>query len=770
MKKTEILAPVGTIENLEAAVIAGADAVYLAGKNFGARSFAENFTKEQLVEVIDYCHMRDVSVYITVNTLIKEDELLDVLEYVDFLYTNGADAVIVQDIGLASLLLKRYPDLAIHASTQMTAHSLEDVKFLQEVGFKRVILSREVSIDEIKEIKSQTTVELEVFVHGALCVSYSGQCLMSSLIGGRSGNRGKCAQPCRKLYTLKNEDDEYTKEGYLLSLKDLSVAEEIDQLKALGIASLKIEGRMKSKNYVYSVVSTYKNKESNHDLSKVFNRYLTKGFLFDTPIEEMSSENTPGHKGSYLGKVVSVGTSSIDIRLEDDLIVQDEIQIRRNQRSVGARVEDIMKDSRIVDVGKKGELVTIKFTKKAYVDEEIYKTYDVAYNKGIDLEMNDKNIKIPLALDVLVEIGKKPILTLVDNHNTKVQVSIDFVTEKAAKRPVSEEQLIENLSKLGSTPYTVDSINVACDEDIFLPISRINELRRVAIEALNQQRTKWYKNRESKSVVKADEIFNDYNQSRDSKKLFVSVDNLEHLAVVINYPIDGIYYRDLNTFEEAKKIAVDQNIYLSLNTITDTKAYEGFSSLKNEKIQVKNVGQINYFKDSTLNGGFPLNVYNSCAANFYFKKGLKQMTLSPELTFDEISAMAPKCDGSLEAIIYGKIPVMTTKYNFVGDEKGLSLEDKFNDVFDLNPVHPSLLEVLDANTIFLLDQYRDLMASAIDVYTLYFTNEKAGLVEDVIKSHIKLKNEVIDKEFIVTRDRCKESLKVSKGHFFTGVE
>jgi len=769
MNQTEILAPVGNIENLEAAVLAGADAVYLAGKNFGARSFAENFTKEQLIDVIEYCHLRDVSVYITVNTLIKEDELLEVMKYIDFLYINGVDALIVQDIGLASIILEQYPDLDLHASTQMTAHSLEDVKFLETMGFKRVILSREVSIEEIKKIKNNTTVALEVFVHGALCVSYSGQCLMSSLIGGRSGNRGKCAQPCRKLYQLKDKDD-YKKEGYLLSLKDLSVQEEIEALKAVGITSLKIEGRMKSKNYVYSVVSTYKNNSDQYELSKVFNRYLTKGFLFDTSIKDISSEDTPGHKGSYLGTVESVDTSTIDILLADDLTLQDEIQIRRNQRSVGARIEKINKKGRNVDSAKKGDRVTVKFTKKAYVGEEIYKTYDVAYNKSIDLEMNDKNIKIPLSLEVTVKIGKKPVLSIVDNHNNQVETVTDFVIEKAAKRPVSKEQIIEHISKLGSTPYSVGSIEVTCDDEVFLPISRINELRRIAIEQLNEQRKKWYNNRKSNPLTNTDELFSVTGKTKDSKQLFVSVDNLDHLAVVINDDVDGIYYRDLATFEEAKKFAAGENIYLSLNTITDTTAYESFDAYAEEKIQVKNVGQLGYFKKNTITGGFPLNVYNSVAANFYYEKGLKQITVSPELTLDEINDMSTKCESSLEAIIYGKIPVMTTKYNIAGEEKNLSLEDRFNDVFDLNPVNSNLLEVLDANTIFLLDHYRDLMASNIDVYSLYFTNETIGVVKDVLDSHIKLKDENIDKEFIVARDRCKESLSISKGHFYTGVE
>jgi len=769
MNQTEILAPVGSTENLEAAVLAGADAVYLAGKNFGARSFAENFTREQLIEVIKYCHIRDVSVYITVNTLIKENEILEVMKYIDFLYINGVDALIVQDIGLASIILKRYPDLDLHASTQMTAHSLEDVRFLETMGFKRVILSREVSIEEIRKIKNNTNIELEVFVHGALCVSYSGQCLMSSLIGGRSGNRGKCAQPCRKLYQLKDKDD-YKKEGYLLSLKDLSVQEEIHALKALGITSLKIEGRMKSKNYVYSVVSTYKNNSDEYELSKVFNRYLTKGFLFDTPTEDMSSEDTPGHKGSYLGTVESVDTSSIDILLADDLMLQDEIQIRRDQRSVGARIEKINKKGRTVDFAKKGNLVTIKFTKQAYVGEEIYKTYDVAYNKAIDLEMNEKNIKIPLSLEVTVKIGEKPMLSIVDNHNNHVETVTDFVIEKAAKRPVSKEQIIEHISKLGSTPYSVGSIKVICDDEVFLPISRINELRRIAVDQLNEQRKKWYNNRQSNLMTNVEKLFNGRASTKSSKELFVSVDNLDHLAIVINDDVDGIYYRDLETFEKAKAFAAGENIYLSLDTITDTAFYESFEVNVDEKIQVKNVGQIGYFKKNTLTGGFPLNVYNSIAANFYNSKGINQITVSPELTLDEINDLATKFESKIEAIIYGKIPVMTTKYNIAGEEKNLSLEDRFNDVFDLNPVNSNLLEVLDANTIFLLDHYRDLMTSNIDVYSLYFTNETMGVVKDVLDSHIKLKNEDIDKEFIVARDRCKEVLNVSKGHFYTGVE
>ena len=262
----EILAPVGSFEVLESAIAAGCDAVYLAGLNYGARAYATNFDSQNLIKAIRYAHSYGVKVYVTVNTLLFEDEIKDAIEFINFLYENDCDAVIIQDLGLASLIHSNFPSFDMHASTQINAQTLEDVKVLKDLGFKRVIMGREASLDEIKRIKENIDIEIEVFIHGALCMSYSGNCLFSSFEGGRSGNRGRCAQPCRKEYKFQN------KKGYFLSPKDLCTIDEINEI-AKYVDSLKIEGRMKSASYVYEVVKSYKealNKNINLDHVSLF--------------------------------------------------------------------------------------------------------------------------------------------------------------------------------------------------------------------------------------------------------------------------------------------------------------------------------------------------------------------------------------------------------------------------------------------------------------------------------------------------------------------
>ena len=255
MKKIELLAPAGNMDNLIAAVEAGADAVYLGGKSFGARAFSKNFTDEEIIKAINYCHLYGVKVYVTVNTLVYENEVSDFMNYIDFLHKNNVDAVLIQDLGMLDLVRKTYPNLEVHSSTQMHIHNLDGTLLMQKLGVKRVVLARETSIDEIKHIKNNSDIELEVFVHGALCISYSGECLMSSMIGGRSGNRGECAGSCRLKYDVISDNKRINKGDYPLSTKDLNSLEYVGYLIESGVSSLKIEGRMKSKAYVYMVVS-----------------------------------------------------------------------------------------------------------------------------------------------------------------------------------------------------------------------------------------------------------------------------------------------------------------------------------------------------------------------------------------------------------------------------------------------------------------------------------------------------------------------------------
>lgn len=768
VSNTEILAPVGNWENLEAAVLGGANAVYLAGKNFGARSYAKNFNNSELIKVVNYCHIRNVSVYITVNTLIKESEINEVISYIEFLYSIDIDAIIIQDLGLASLLSRELPDLDLHASTQMTAHSLEDVKFLEKNGFSRVILSREVSIDKIREIKENTNVELEIFVHGALCLSYSGQCLMSSFIGGRSGNRGKCAQPCRKKYDLiDNETKKIIDNGNIISPKDLSTIEYIDELKKLNISSLKIEGRMKSKEYVYTVVKAYKESLSGNNLKRVFNRNFTKGFLFNESINSFITKDLPGNKGKFIGIIKNKDNNYIDIKIEEDIVLQDEIQIRRNGTSVGSRIEVILKDGKRVKTAKSGDLVKIKFNKKCEVGEKIYRTYDVSYVKEVNHNLNYEKLEIPLKFDVSIKIGEKPKLFISDLNGNKEEVTIDFIVQEANKKPVSKDQIKEKLTKLGNTPYIIEKMSIDCDKGVFLPVSKINELRRAGIDKINFKRKNRH-NRKSRTI----NLKSAYLKEEFNRELYVKVSNLKHLKIALEYDIDGVYYNDIETYEKAIDMAKDKNIYLSLNNITSSDEYKLLKNYRerNLKFQISNIGQINFLKGESLDSNFTMNVFNSLTENFLKSNDIKSICLSPELTLDEMNEIAVKSRSKVSAYIYGYIPVMTTKYNFIKKSDNLSLKDSYNDEFRLKYLNKELLEVYNKETIFMLNNYNDLINSKIDRFILNITFEDDDLIRDIIKSHLLMTRNKIDKEFITIRDRYKNRIKQNQGHFYKGVE
>ena len=339
MKKPELLAPVGSIESLYAAIEAGADAVYLSGKKYGARVYANNFNDEELIEAIKYAHIYGVKVYVTVNTIIYEYEVEDFINYIDMLHKNNVDAIIIQDIGMFDLIRKTYPNLELHISTQMHIHNIEGVKFFEKLNAQRVVLARETSIDVIKEIKKNTNIELEVFTHGALCISYSGECLMSSLIGGRSGNRGACAGCCRLPYDIISDNKIINKDKYPLSTKDLMTLEHIDELIESGIDSFKIEGRMKRPEYVYQVVSLYRKaidsyintgkstitQEDIKEMKKLFNREFTNGYLFNE--KYIINGKRPNHQGVEIGSVIDYKNGYVYIKLTDKLNVHDGIRI-----------------------------------------------------------------------------------------------------------------------------------------------------------------------------------------------------------------------------------------------------------------------------------------------------------------------------------------------------------------------------------------------------------------------------------------------------------
>ena len=385
MKKVELLAPAGNMETLLAAIKGGCDAVYLGGKAFGARAFAKNFDDEELKKAVKLCHLYGVKIYVTANILVYENEIEEFLNYLKFLYEIGVDAVIMQDLGMISLVHKLIPELEIHASTQINCHNKESFKFLEKIGVSRVVLAREMTLDEIKNLGE--SMEIEVFVHGALCVSYSGNCLFSSLNGGRSGNRGMCAGSCRLPYDLLKDGEIVKEDGkYLLSTKDLCLASNLKEVLDSGVSSLKIEGRMKSPEYVGYVTHVYRRlideyyKNGNPqikrneiiNLKKLFNRTFTSGYMFDESIYNIKS---PNHLGSHLGEVIKFDKRRIYIRLDDDLCQEDGIRFTLENK--GMIVNKLYDEKCLLkNMVKKGNV--------AVVDNKVNLKKKSSVNKTID--------------------------------------------------------------------------------------------------------------------------------------------------------------------------------------------------------------------------------------------------------------------------------------------------------------------------------------------------------------------------------------------------
>lgn len=456
LKKPELLSPAGDFASLKAAIQAGCDAVYLGGKLFGARAFSNNFDNNELVEAIKYAHLYKVKVYVTVNTLVYEHEVNKFMEYIDFLYRNNVDALIIQDIGMMDLIRKTYPLLELHASTQMHIHNLEGVKLVESLGLKRAVLARETSINLIKEIKQNTNIELEIFIHGALCISYSGQCLFSSLIGNRSGNRGSCAGSCRQKYDLLINNKKVNDEQYLLSTKDLCSLENIGKLIDIGVDSLKIEGRMKSPHYVYLVTKLYReaidsylltgqvkiNLDELTNLKKIFNRNYTKGFLFD----ELDIVNSyrPNHLGIEIGRVIKSQNNYIDILLTDDLNINDGIRFIDND--IGFIVTKMFVNKKRVEHAKKGDIVSIYYQGKI-TKTNVVKTTDYLLNKEIEEKLKSKKkINIEGILEVYLNQPIK--LTITDGNNEVVTTG--SLVETAKTSPISYERIKEQLNKLST--------------------------------------------------------------------------------------------------------------------------------------------------------------------------------------------------------------------------------------------------------------------------------------------------------------------------------
>ena len=480
--KPELLVPAGDFECVRAGVQNGADCIYFGANMFSARASAKNFSSEELKQVIKYCKIRNVKTNLTLNTLITDSEFSDAIEIAKEAYEYGIDAIIVQDLGLARYLIKHFPNIEIHGSTQMSVHNLEGVLELEKLGFKRVVLAREVPINEIEYIRNNCSVDLEMFIHGALCISYSGQCLFSSLIGGRSGNRGKCAQPCRLPYTLLEENNVIDK-GYLLSPRDLCSVEYLPKLINLGINSFKIEGRMKTPEYVATVTRIYRkyidlamsnesyiiDEQDKKDLLQVFNRGgFSSGHLASSPNKDLIFPEKPNNVGLFLGNIQKYNSNKghITIKLNENLSVGDSINIEGEEGKY--TVSELMKGNNNLKVASNGEIVTIGRMKgNIKPGAKVYKLssktlFDLCKNS---FSQGTENKKIPISCTITIKRNMPIKLRINANNppfynNIIINVESDMIPEESINSPIAPERIKNQISKLGNTPYFIETLHI----------------------------------------------------------------------------------------------------------------------------------------------------------------------------------------------------------------------------------------------------------------------------------------------------------------------
>lgn len=684
MKKTELLAPAGSMSCLKAVIEAGCDAVYLGGYQFGARSFAHNFSNEEIIEAINYAHLYGVKVYVTVNTLIYENEIETCMNYIDFLHKNNVDAILVQDIGLLDLVRKTYPNLEVHSSTQMHIHNKESALFMQELGVKRVVLARETPLELIKEIKKETDIELEVFVHGALCFSYSGQCLMSSLIGGRSGNRGTCAGSCRQKYSFW-KDDTCLKEGYLLSMKDLNTLDNLDSLLKAGVSSLKIEGRTKREEYAYFIVKLYRKaidsfyEKGNIDISledirimtELFNRNFTKGFLFSSSSKDVVNTFRPNHMGVKLGTVVKSYKNKVMIKLDNTLSVQDGIRFLLKDEDYGFIVERFKVNNQFIQNAKEKDVIELLTEKEIPVGTKVVKTTNIHDLKMIQDFIKQNTRKVELTGTCILKENEKICLTLFDGKN-EVTVYSNNSLQRALKQDTSKERIEEQLKKLGDTIYHFKQLTIVKEENLFVPIKELNELRRKGISLLNEKRL--YKIPYKKCAY---EISVPSFEKVKGVEYFIQ--NEEQYKMIEKKDIMHIFVQDETLYQKLKK---DNRVILRLNNVLEHhKEYY-------QNILVGELGSIHKYKNFITD--YTLNVVNSYAVAFLHHYGAKEVTLSHELTDKQIEDIVLnyqeryKRYPNLSLIVYGREVVMTSKVNLeeIYGKNGY-LKDRFSNIYPI---------------------------------------------------------------------------------------
>ncbi len=648
-KKIELLSPAGNMDALHAAVAAGCDAVYLGCTSFSARAFAGNFNHEELLEAVRFCHIRNVKVYVTMNTLLYEAEMDAAMKEVGFLYEADVDALLIQDYGLFHRIRLEYPDFELHCSTQMHIHNAAGCQFMKEQGASRAVLARETSIETVRQC-CKTGIEIEVFAYGALCVGYSGQCLMSSSVKNRSGNRGVCAQMCRLRFYPSDGHSRFDSPAgeYALAMKDLNVIDRIPELIEAGVSSLKIEGRMKKSEYVYLVTKTFReaidayysgrlyqvSEQRLHMLERLFNRGFTEGYLFHADFAQRMTMDRPNHRGVEIGKVLRYKDGKVLVRLSDHLSQHDGLRILNRPVDTGLTAVKIEKKGKLVNAAEAGDEVWLECHSKPVPKpgQPLLKTSDTSLLKQLQKEMEEHERLISVQISCRALIGEPLCLEAVDEEGFHVSAQSRIILQKADKAPIGKERMTKALSKTGEEPYRVSVLFEELQE-VFLPVNELNETRRQLLKLLSEKRA-----------------------SRHERK--------GHQTYVFS-PREGIMEYPLIYTEEKDSADDDTHFrkFVKLPVVSENECDRIFIG----RSILSNAGDLWMNLDHCI-AGMTFNITNSWALAFIQSQpGMDAVILSSECSEEQIAAIL---DGyrnryGLEApayqLVYGRRPMMFIK-------------------------------------------------------------------------------------------------------------
>lgn len=734
----EVLAPAGSLEILKAVIEAGADAVYVGGSQFGARAYANNFSQEEMIEAINYAHLRNRKVYMTVNTLMKNQEIENQLyDYLLPYYENGLDAVIVQDFGAINYIKNAFPGLPIHTSTQMTVTSVEGAKLMKELGATRVVTARELSLKEIQAIHEQVDVEIETFVHGALCYCYSGQCLLSSMLGGRSGNRGRCAQPCRLSYSVLDEKKkEILHDSFVLSPKDLCGIDLLPEMNKAGIYSLKIEGRMKQAQYAAGVVSIYR---------KYVDEYLH---------EKAQSTNL-----------------SFEVTKADQ--------------------------KRISDLGNRSGFTNSYFTKHNGKDMITFEKPN--HQKSNDALQDEIKAKYVQAKNDIVISGH---LTLHKGENAQFDVTCGNASVQkkgpevmeAMKKPLLSTDVLERFRKTGDTFFTFGNLDVDMDDDVFLPVGVMNQLRRDALEQLQQELLKSNRRTDNEchkfDIKNLFEDENPANNLKEEEHYIVSVERRDQISTILKFDYITDVYLDSAAY---KRTTMWQDLKQDVHSIKSTgkKCYLVFPSIFRmetskfylqslaelhacdlDGVVVRNYEELQFVQDNHL--ALPIRIdhnmytYNNYAIDAFSHYGLEGNTIPVELNRNEIRH---RMNQNSDMIIYGYYPLMTSAQcvhcNTTGCDKTpgvLYLKDRYQKLFPVkNHCNECYNTIYNSLPVMLFKQFDELKTMKIHRFRMNFTIEKEREINEILTLFEKTINHLFTSSDVA-------ELEYTNGHYKRGVE